>query len=211
MQLHLDRHVKLLFSYGFCTNHRPCSLHRYSYESPSHKRYNTNHFQHFFQSQRPSSHHGTPVKQSRQTSSLLASLDKSILQIRDWLTLLQDMLQKERVDLADLSSICRMLDRQRVSDYSVFLWWMMQGWLTFRIRTITPISPSPLHHCCMYGSIQNKKNISLGINFGSPTQSQSTVFKMKNLSRLMIRESIFESKLLVFERDLTVKNQLLRL
>ncbi|XP_059082484.1 dystrophin-like [Tigriopus californicus] len=86
---------------------------RYSYESPSHKRYNTNHLQHFFQTQRPSSHHGTPVKQSRQTSSLLASLDKSILQIRDWLTLLQDMLQKERVDLADLSSICRMLDRQR--------------------------------------------------------------------------------------------------
>ncbi|TRY76731.1 hypothetical protein TCAL_11878, partial [Tigriopus californicus] len=85
---------------------------RYSYESPSHKRYNTNHLQHFFQTQRPSSHHGTPVKQSRQTSSLLASLDKSILQIRDWLTLLQDMLQKERVDLADLSSICRMLDRQ---------------------------------------------------------------------------------------------------
>jgi hypothetical protein len=52
---------------------------------------------------------------SRQTASLLASLDKSILQIRDWLTLLEDMLKKEKVDLADLSHVCHMLERQRVS------------------------------------------------------------------------------------------------
>ena len=62
------------------------------------------------------SYHGTPVRQpkvpvpvptpsigtpqpSRQTASLLASLDKSILQIRDWLTLLvSSLLHIEQFD-----------------------------------------------------------------------------------------------------------------
>jgi hypothetical protein len=55
------------------------------------------------------------LKQWLQTATLLASLDKSILQIRDWLTLLEDMLKKEKVDLSDLSHICHLLERQRVS------------------------------------------------------------------------------------------------
>lgn len=58
--------------------------------------------------------HGTPVR-GRQTANLLASLDKSILQIRDWLTLLEGMLKKDRVDIADIGHICHMLERQRVS------------------------------------------------------------------------------------------------
>ena len=53
-------------------------------------------------------------------SNLLASLDKSILQIRDWLTLLEDMLEKEKVDLSDVGHIYYMLERQRVSWSFVF-------------------------------------------------------------------------------------------
>ena len=68
---------------------------------------------------RPSSHHGTPTRRYRQTSTLLASLDKSILQIRDWLALLEDMMEKEKVDIMDIGQICRLLERQRVSDTQV--------------------------------------------------------------------------------------------
>ena len=42
-------------------------------------------------------------------------LREAILQIRDWLTLLEDMLRKERVDIADMGHVSRCLDRQRVS------------------------------------------------------------------------------------------------
>lgn len=75
---------------------------------------------------------GTPVRQSsppnqqsggsgRATSALLTSLDKSILQIRDWLTLLEDVQKKDKVDLSDVGHICRMLERQRVSFYNRLL------------------------------------------------------------------------------------------
>ena len=57
---------------------------------------------------------GTPQR-SRQTANLLASLDKSILQIRDWLTLLESMIKKDRVDLSDRGHIYHMLERQKVS------------------------------------------------------------------------------------------------
>ena len=61
---------------------------------------------------------GTPVRSSsgsRQTASLLASLDKSILQIRDWLTLLEGMVKKDKVDIVDRGHIYHMLERQKVS------------------------------------------------------------------------------------------------
>ena len=65
--------------------------------------------------------HATPVrtptrhpKQQQHTANLLASLDKSILQIRDWLTLLEGMIKKDRVDLADRGHIYHMLERQKV-------------------------------------------------------------------------------------------------
>ena len=62
--------------------------------------------------------HGTPVRtssNSRHTANLLASLDKSILQIRDWLTLLEGMIKKDKVDLSDRSNIIHILERQKVS------------------------------------------------------------------------------------------------
>ena len=65
---------------------------------------------------------GTPTRSSgsstgsggRHTATLLASLDKSILQIRDWLTLLESMIKKDRVDLANRGNIYHMLERQKV-------------------------------------------------------------------------------------------------
>ena len=59
----------------------------------------------------------TPVRTTtvRHTANLLASLDKSILQIRDWLTLLEGMIKKDRVDLSNRSHIYHMLERQKVS------------------------------------------------------------------------------------------------
>ena len=58
---------------------------------------------------------GTPNRSSgRHTATLLASLDKSILQIRDWLTLLESMIKKDRVDLANRANIYHMLERQKV-------------------------------------------------------------------------------------------------
>ena len=61
----------------------------------------------------------TPQR-SRATANLLASLDKSILQIRDWLTLLESMIKKDRVDLSDRGHIYHMLERQKVSDFRSF-------------------------------------------------------------------------------------------
>jgi hypothetical protein len=57
---------------------------------------------------------GTPQR-SRQTANLLASLDKSILQIRDWLALLESMIKKDRADMSDSGHIYHMLERQKVS------------------------------------------------------------------------------------------------
>ena len=61
--------------------------------------------------------HGTPVRSAssnRHTANLLASLDKSILQIRDWLTLLEGMIKKDKVDISDRGHIRHMLERQKV-------------------------------------------------------------------------------------------------
>ena len=43
------------------------------------------------------------------------SLDKSILQIRDWLALLESMIKKDRADMSDSGHIYHMLERQKVS------------------------------------------------------------------------------------------------
>lgn len=74
---------------------------------------------------------GTPTRSSsgtsgtgRHTATLLASLDKSILQIRDWLTLLESMIKKDRVDLADRGNIYHMLDRQKVGLNSLHFYYM---------------------------------------------------------------------------------------
>ena len=48
------------------------------------------------------------------TANLLASLNKSINQIRDWLAVLEDMLKTERVDISDVDSVAFMLERQKV-------------------------------------------------------------------------------------------------
>ena len=48
------------------------------------------------------------------TANLLASLNKSITQIRDWLAILEAMLENEKVDISDVANIYFMLERQKV-------------------------------------------------------------------------------------------------
>ena len=56
----------------------------------------------------------SPPEPQLVTANLLASLNKSINQIRDWLAVLEDMLKKERVDISDVDSVAFMLERQKV-------------------------------------------------------------------------------------------------
>merc|ERR1712137_732310 len=53
---------------------------------------------------------GSPLRSS---TSVLASLDKSILQIRDWLTLLEEMLKKDSVDISSPEQVAHLLQRQK--------------------------------------------------------------------------------------------------
>ena len=54
--------------------------------------------------------------------NIFFSLDKSILQIRDWLALLESMIKKDRADMSDSGHIYHMLERQKVSTefFSIF-------------------------------------------------------------------------------------------
>ena len=87
---------------------------------------------------------GTPTRSSsgtsgngRHTATLLASLDKSILQIRDWLTLLESMIKKDRVDLADRGNIYHMLDRQKVGLKSKFIAFLLYALICAAKLSIT--------------------------------------------------------------------------
>ncbi|XP_051175836.1 dystrophin, isoforms A/C/F/G/H isoform X1 [Leptopilina boulardi] len=48
-----------------------------------------------------------------QTSTLVASHDKSVLQIRDWLTVEEEMLRQQIVVVGDIDEIMQLLDKQR--------------------------------------------------------------------------------------------------
>ena len=54
---------------------------------------------------------------------IFLSLDKSILQIRDWLALLESMIKKDRADMSDSGHIYHMLERQKVS--KVYFYYIM--------------------------------------------------------------------------------------
>ncbi|XP_066905843.1 dystrophin, isoforms A/C/F/G/H isoform X1 [Halyomorpha halys] len=56
-----------------------------------------------------------PPAYSSPRTTLIASLDKSILQIRDWLTLEEDMLRQQTVIVGSVQDILQVLDKQKVS------------------------------------------------------------------------------------------------
>ena len=60
------------------------------------------------------------------TANLLASLNKSITQIRDWLAILEAMLENEKVDISDVANIYFMLERQKVS--AKLSCWIVAAW-----------------------------------------------------------------------------------
>ena len=60
------------------------------------------------------------------TANLLASLNKSITQIRDWLAILEAMLENEKVDISDVANIYFMLERQKVS--AKMSCWLVADW-----------------------------------------------------------------------------------
>ncbi|KAE8750407.1 hypothetical protein FOCC_FOCC002966, partial [Frankliniella occidentalis] len=54
-----------------------------------------------------------PAGSSPSANSLLASFDKSILQIRDWLTVEQEMLRQQTVVVGEVGEILQVLDKQK--------------------------------------------------------------------------------------------------
>lgn len=50
------------------------------------------------------------------TASLLASFDKSILQVTDWLLAEKEMLRKQIVTVGDIDGILKAIDKQKVSN-----------------------------------------------------------------------------------------------
>ena len=102
---------------------------------------------------------GTPNRSSgRHTATLLASLDKSILQIRDWLTLLESMIKKDRVDLANRANIYHMLERQKVRTL-FFAFLHLSTFLCLYIRCID--ASSKTHPNCFLKSLKALNSLEL--------------------------------------------------
>ncbi|KAK2585161.1 hypothetical protein KPH14_008663 [Odynerus spinipes] len=55
----------------------------------------------------------SPSSSSAPTCALLAGLDKSVLQIRDWLTVEEEMLRQQAVVVGDVDEIMQLIDKQK--------------------------------------------------------------------------------------------------
>ncbi|XP_025153926.1 dystrophin isoform X8 [Harpegnathos saltator] len=60
-----------------------------------------------------SSTSSSPSPSSSSASALVAGLDKSVLQIRDWLTVEEEMLRQQAVVVGDIDEIMHLLDKQK--------------------------------------------------------------------------------------------------
>ncbi|KAI4489233.1 hypothetical protein M0804_004731 [Polistes exclamans] len=57
----------------------------------------------------------SPSPSSSPTSALIAGFDKSVLQIRDWLIVEEEMLRQQAVVVGDVDEIMQLIDKQKIS------------------------------------------------------------------------------------------------